>query len=156
MRLRMATRVRRPRCLCREIGGKIQEEGLAQDEARLVSASEILGDGFPDVSLEAGMACRPRPIGVDSASSDPGPRRHGPGKLVANPLAIRRDLVLFARTAARVGVGAGGPRLKKHGKIQNFIVDSVAVACICRVPGSAALTCASFDRFRQAAIRRSH
>ena len=42
-------------------------------EYRLLSTSGLLGYGFPEASLEAGMAREPHMIGVDGGSVDPGP-----------------------------------------------------------------------------------
>ena len=42
-------------------------------EIRLLSTSAILGYGFPEASLQAGMARAPHVIGVDGGSVDPGP-----------------------------------------------------------------------------------
>ena len=40
-------------------------------EIRLLSTSAILGYGFPEASLQAGMARAPHVIGVDGGSVDP-------------------------------------------------------------------------------------
>jgi len=75
------------------------------NEVRLLSTSAILGYGFPEASLEAGMARRPHMIGVDGGSVDPGPYYLGAGKPFCSVMAIRRDLRLMLRAA----VGAGIP-----------------------------------------------
>src|SRR5918997_1949095 len=85
-------------------------------EYRQLSTSGILGYGFPEASLPAGMARRPDMIGVDGGSSAPGPYYPGTGKPFASPRAIRRDLRLMLRAAvgARIPLvigtcgGAGG------------------------------------------------
>ncbi len=82
----------------------------------LLSTSGILGYGFPEASLAAGMARRPDMIGVDGGSSDPGPYYLGTGKPFASPRAIRRDLRLMLRAAVEARIplvigtcgGAGG------------------------------------------------
>lgn len=75
------------------------------NEVRLLSTSAILGYGFPEASLEAGMARRPHMIGVDGGSVDPGPYYLGAGKPFCSIMAIRRDLRLMLRAA----IGAGIP-----------------------------------------------
>lgn len=85
-------------------------------EVRLVSTSGILGYGFPEASLQAGMARRPDMIGVDGGSVDPGPYYLGAGKPFASAMAIKRDLRLMLRAAVEAGIpmvigtsgGAGG------------------------------------------------
>src|SRR3954451_5438917 len=85
-------------------------------EIRLLSASAILGYGFPEASLQAGMARAPHVIRVDGGSVDPGPHYLGAGKPFCSPIAIRRDLRLMLNAAIRRGIpliigtsgGAGG------------------------------------------------
>jgi hypothetical protein len=59
-------------------------------EISLLSTSAILGYGFPEASLRAGMDRRPDAIGVDGGSVDPGPHYLGAGKPFCSPIAIRR------------------------------------------------------------------
>lgn len=85
-------------------------------EVRMMSASGILGYGFPEASLEAALARQPHMIGVDGGSSDPGPHYLGSGKTLNSRMAMKRDLSLLLRGAIRnkipmmVGTcgGAGG------------------------------------------------
>jgi hypothetical protein len=85
-------------------------------EIRLLSTSAILGYGFPEASLKAGLDRRPDVIGVDGGSVDPGPHYLGSGKPFCSPVAIRRDLRLMLNAAVRGGIplvigpsgGAGG------------------------------------------------
>jgi hypothetical protein len=85
-------------------------------EIRLLSTSAILGYGFPEASLRAGMDRRPHVIGVDGGSVDPGPHYLGSGKPFCSPIAIRRDLRLMLNAAVRADIpliigtcgGAGG------------------------------------------------
>ena len=65
----------------------------------MVSSSGILGYGFPESSLKAGLARQPHMIGVDGGSSDPGPHYLGSGKAFTNRLSIKRDLSLLVRGA---------------------------------------------------------
>ena len=83
---------------------------------RMISASGILGYGFPESSLAAGLRRAPHMVGVDGGSSDPGPHYLGSGKPFTTPMAIRRDLGLLLRGAIANGIpmmigtsgGAGG------------------------------------------------
>src|SRR5215831_17925915 len=68
-------------------------------EFRLLSTSGILGYGFPEASLEAGLERKPDAIGVDGGSVDPGPHYLGSGKPFCSTMAIRRDLRLMLRAA---------------------------------------------------------
>src|SRR3954453_22764754 len=85
-------------------------------EVRLLSTSAILGYGFPEAALQAGLDRRPDAIGVDGGSVDPGPHYLGSGKRFCSPIAIRRDLRLMLNAAIREGIplligtsgGAGG------------------------------------------------
>ena len=72
---------------------------MNDDAVRMVSASGILGYGFPESSLKAGLERKPHMIGVDGGSSDPGPHYLGSGKTFTNRLAIKRDLSLLLRGA---------------------------------------------------------
>jgi hypothetical protein len=86
------------------------------DAVRMISASGILGYGFPESSLAAGLKRAPHMVGVDGGSSDPGPHYLGSGKPFTTPLAIKRDLTLLLRgaIASRIPMmigtsgGAGG------------------------------------------------
>ncbi len=91
-------------------------------QVRMVSASGILGYGYPEASLKAGLERKPHMIGVDGGSSDPGPHYLGSGKSFTSPLAIRRDmrLLLNGAIANRIPMmigtcgGAGGePHLQR-------------------------------------------
>ncbi len=85
-------------------------------EIRLLSTSAILGYGFPEASLKAGLERQPHIIGVDGGSVDPGPHYLGSGKPFCSPIAIRRDLRLMLNAAVRANIpmvigtsgGAGG------------------------------------------------
>src|SRR6516225_2592880 len=85
-------------------------------EFRLLSTSGILGYGFPEASLAAGLERRPDMIGVDGGSVDPGPHYLGSGKPFCSTMAIRRDLRLMLRAAVAQRIpmligtcgGAGG------------------------------------------------
>ncbi len=68
-------------------------------EFRLLSTSGILGYGFPEESLAAGLARAPDMLGVDGGSTDPGPYYLGSGKCLNSRLAMKRDLALMVRGA---------------------------------------------------------
>ena len=103
------------------------------DEFRLLSTSGILGYGFPEASLKAGMERKPDVIGVDGGSTDPGPHYLGSGKPFCSPMAIRRDLKLMLHAAleARIPMligtcgGAGG---EPHLQLVRGMVHEIARA----------------------------
>jgi hypothetical protein len=64
----------------------------ASSEIRLLSATAILGYGYPLASLEAGLAANPHFIGVDGGSTDPGPYYLGAGLSFTSEAAVKRDL----------------------------------------------------------------
>src|SRR5678816_446121 len=90
--------------------------GAKIDAVRMVSASGILGYGFPESSLKTALERKPHMIGVDGGSSDPGPHYLGSGKTLNSRLAMKRDLSLLLRGAIANGMpmmvgtcgGAGG------------------------------------------------
>src|SRR5713226_1120845 len=74
-----------------------QEENV--QEYRLLSTSGLLGYGFPEASLAAGMKREPHMIGVDGGSTDPGPYYLGSGKCVNSRMSMKRDLKLMLHAA---------------------------------------------------------
>ena len=70
----------------------------------MLSTSGILGYGFPEASLDAGMARGVDMIGVDGGSTDPGPHYLGSGKTLNSARAMRRDLTLMLRAARKYKV----------------------------------------------------
>jgi hypothetical protein len=68
-------------------------------EYRLLSASSILGYGFPEDSLKRGIVRKPDMIGVDGGSTDPGAYYLGSGELLNSEAAMHRDLSLMLRAA---------------------------------------------------------
>jgi hypothetical protein len=89
---------------------------MTTNTVRMMSASGILGYGFPESSLRAALARKPHMIGVDGGSSDPGPHYLGSGKTLNSRMAMKRDLSLLLRGAIENGIplmigtcgGAGG------------------------------------------------
>jgi hypothetical protein len=103
---------------------------MNDNAVRMISASGILGYGFPESSLKLGLARKPHMIGVDGGSSDPGPYYLGSGKTFTNRLAIKRDMSLLIRGAIANGIpmmigtcgGAGGePHLQACAEIAREI-----------------------------------
>lgn len=89
---------------------------------RLLSVSSILGYGFPDASLTAGLEHDPHFIGVDGGSTDPGAYYLGSGESLNSRKAMKRDLrlMLLGAVPRRIPVvigtcgGAGGePHLQE-------------------------------------------
>lgn len=86
------------------------------NEVRMVSASGILGYGFPEASLARALEARPHMVGVDGGSSDPGPHYLGSGKTLNSALQMKRDIRLLLRGAIASNIpmmigtcgGAGG------------------------------------------------
>ncbi len=70
------------------------------EQIRFLSICGLLGYGYPEESLRAGLDADPSFLGVDSGSSDPGPYYLGSGTSFLKPLQLRRDLEL-ALCAAR-------------------------------------------------------
>lgn len=92
------------------------------DGYKLLSTSGLLGYGFPEESLKAGMARAPHMIGVDAGSTDPGPHYLGSGKCLNSRMAVKRDLRLMLAAARSTDIplvigscgGAGGePHLQE-------------------------------------------
>src|SRR5258706_8890620 len=79
------------------------------EEYRLLSTSGLLGYGFPEASLAAGMKREPHMIGVDGGSTDPGPHYLGSGKSVNSRMSMKRDLKLMlpAPPSQRIPPGIG-------------------------------------------------
>lgn len=94
----------------------MEPTGIKATGVRMMSASGILGYGFPEASIRAAMALKPHMIGVDGGSSDPGPHYLGSGKTLNSRLAMKRDLSLLLEAAITNGIpmmvgtcgGAGG------------------------------------------------
>jgi hypothetical protein len=70
-----------------------------KNEVRMLSASGLLGYGFPEKSLARGLERGLDMVGVDGGSSDPGPHYLGSGKCVNSRMAMKRDMALLLRAA---------------------------------------------------------
>ncbi|WP_455537897.1 acyclic terpene utilization AtuA family protein [Terrisporobacter sp.] len=64
-------------------------------EYKILSATAILGYGFPKESFMEGMKRNPDVIAVDAGSTDPGPYYLGAGKSFTNRGAVKRDLEIM-------------------------------------------------------------
>lgn len=71
----------------------------AVSEVRMLSASGLLGYGFPEESLKLGLQRGLHMVGVDGGSSDPGPHYLGSGKCVNSRMAMKRDMALLLEAA---------------------------------------------------------
>ena len=100
-------------------------------EIRLLSATPILGYGFPESAFEAGLAQEPHMIGADGGSTDPGPYYLGSGKAFCSRVSMKRDLRIMIRGGVPRGIpvvvstsgGAGG---EPHLQMMADIVREIA------------------------------
>lgn len=104
---------------------------MTSKTVRMMSASGILGYGFPEASIRAAMERKPHMFGVDGGSSDPGPYYLGSGKTLNSRLAMKRDLSLLVRAAIASGVPmmvgtAGGAGGEPHLQVCAEIVREIA------------------------------
>ncbi len=88
-------------------------------ELRLLSPQGMLGYGYPEESLKAGLETFPHMIGVDSGSTDAGPYRLGSGMPIVPRIAVKRDLSLMLMGAVSLRIpliigSAGGAGAREH------------------------------------------
>ncbi len=88
-------------------------------EFKILSATAILGYGFPEESFKEGMKRKPDVIAVDAGSTDPGPYYLGAGKSFTNRDAVKRDLEIMLEAGINnhipVIIGtAGGSGAESH------------------------------------------
>jgi hypothetical protein len=100
-------------------------------ESRIISPTAILGYGYPEASLRAGLTRRPTFIAVDGGSTDPGPYYLGSGKSFTSRLAVRRDLELLMLGVSELAIpliigSAGGAGGDPHVEWCYEIVASIA------------------------------
>ncbi|MFI9048344.1 acyclic terpene utilization AtuA family protein [Streptomyces sp. NPDC053427] len=119
------------------------------DEIRVLSATAILGYGFPDASFEAGLARRPHVLAADAGSTDPGPYYLGAGESFTDRTAVKRDLERMIGAGQRLGIpvvigSAGGAGAAPHLAWLRGIVDEIAAGQGLRL--RAALIPADIDR----------
>jgi len=101
------------------------------DGYRQLSTSGLLGYGFPEASLAAGMARKPHMIGVDGGSTDPGPYYLGSGKCLNSRIAMKRDLRLMLKAARAADIplvigSCGGAGASSHVDAVDGIVREIA------------------------------
>jgi len=100
-------------------------------EFRILSATAILGYGFPAASFAAGMKREPDLIAVDAGSTDPGPYYLGAGVSFTDRNAVKRDLevMILAGLSRKIPViigSAGGSGAEPHLKWCREIVEEIA------------------------------
>ena len=100
-------------------------------EFRVLSATAILGYGFPEASFREGLRRRPDLIGADAGSTDPGPYYLGAGKSFTDRSAVKRDLRFMltagVRRAIPVVIGtAGGSGARPHVDWCESIIREIA------------------------------
>ncbi len=103
----------------------------AKKEFRVLSATAILGYGFPERSFREGLKRRPDLIGVDAGSTDPGPYYLGAGKSFTNRAGVKRDLRFMLTAGVRRGIPvvigtAGGSGARPHVDWCEAIVREIA------------------------------
>jgi hypothetical protein len=100
---------------------------MSEKEIKVLSAAGILGYGFPEESLNAGIKRNPDVIGCDAGSTDAGPYYLGEGTAFVSRTACKRDAELLIKAARKLNIplligtagGAGGI------KNLEFLVDIV-------------------------------
>jgi len=102
-----------------------------EKEFRVLSATAILGYGFPEKSFRAGLARKPHLIGADAGSTDPGPYYLGAGKAFTNRFGVKRDLRFMLREGVRRGIPvvigtAGGSGARPHVDWCEAIIREIA------------------------------
>ena len=100
-------------------------------EVRMLSVTPILGYGFPESSLEAGLALKPHVIGADGGSTDPGPFYLGDGKAFCSRMSMKRDLRLMLCAGVRACIPvivstAGGAGGEPHLQMMSDLVQEIA------------------------------
>lgn len=102
-----------------------------REEFRILSATAILGYGFPLSSFEEGMRRCPHLIAADAGSTDPGPYYLGAGVSFTDRDAVKRDLevMITAGIEKRIPVvigTAGGSGGEPHLNWCREIVEEIA------------------------------
>ncbi len=100
-------------------------------EYKILSATAILGYGFPIASFEEGMKRNPDLIAVDAGSSDPGPYYLGAGVSFTDRDAVKRDLEIMIKAGVEAGIPvvvgtAGGSGGEPHLQWNKEIVEEIA------------------------------
>lgn len=103
----------------------------SSDEFRILSATAILGYGFPEQSFRNGLRKKPHLIAADAGSTDPGPYYLGVGKSFTSRGGVKRDLRLMIREGVRRGIpvvigSAGGAGARPHVDWCEAIIREIA------------------------------
>ena len=103
----------------------------ASDEVRILTPVGMLGYGFPEDHLRAGMERRPHAVVVDGGSTDPGPYQLGLARTLAPMRAYERELRVLVPACLQAGVplvigSAGGPGLLAHAEALAELTRSIA------------------------------
>ena len=101
------------------------------EEFRILSATAILGYGFPITSFEEGMKRNPHVIAVDAGSTDPGPYYLGAGVSFTDRDAVKRDLEIMIKAGVERGIPvsigtAGGSGGEPHLSWNREIIEEIA------------------------------
>ncbi len=101
-----------------------------REEFRILSATAILGYGFPMESFEAGLRRNPHLIAVDAGSTDPGPYYLGAGVSFTDRDAVKRDLEIMIKAGVERGIPvlvgtAGGSGADPHLQWCQEIVEEI-------------------------------
>ena len=104
---------------------------MNNQEFRILSATAILGYGFPIASFEEGMKRSPHLIAVDAGSTDPGPYYLGAGVSFTDRNAVKRDLEIMIKAGVEHGIPisigtAGGSGGEPHLKWNREIIEEIA------------------------------
>jgi len=104
---------------------------MKNEEYRILSATAILGYGFPVSSFEEGMKRNPHLIAVDAGSTDPGPYYLGAGISFTDRGAVKRDLEYMIKAGVERGIPvcigtAGGSGGKPHLDWNREIIEEIA------------------------------
>ena len=89
-------------------------------EFKILSATAILGYGFPIASFKAGIAKGPDLIAADAGSTDPGPYYLGSGISFTDRQAVKRDLGIMIKAGVerKIPVVVGN-RARRSAEFQN-------------------------------------
>jgi hypothetical protein len=101
-----------------------------KSEFRVLSATAILGYGFPLESFHKGLEMKPDLIAVDGGSTDPGPYYLGSGKAFTDREMVKRDLLHMIKAGKELGVPvvvgtAGGSGAEPHLRWCADIVEEI-------------------------------
>ena len=100
-------------------------------EFKILSATAILGYGFPESSFWEGMKRNPDLIAVDAGSTDPGPYYLGAGVSFTDRDAVKRDLEIMIKAGVPKKIpivigSAGGSGGKPHLTWNREIIEEIA------------------------------